>query len=207
MFKKILIANRGEIARESIKNAHRLGICGIAFISLGGCDQTGTADVENNTIQASKEEIVPRTVPVPSVTPSPTSGSIIDGRSVDEHRESTYRPGVTVNFAYDQLLGGGYSSSWWISLDKRNGSWVDVYYETSEKLSGTGIVSFDCNGKYNVGVIYYGLEWGNADTKRLYIVKPSKVQEWQRESQNESWSDPFPPLPHQVYSIARKKLC
>lgn len=207
MFKIFLVAYRDEVVRRLFVVVRDFGVFGFGIIALAACNQTGTAEDGSGATSVSQENASLETASTPPATPSPKLGSIVDGRATDEHKESEFRPNVTVNFAYDQLLGGGYSSSWWISLDKINRNWVDVYYETNEKLSYSGILSFNCGGANDIGVMGYGSDWGNADTKTLYVVKPSMIQEWQKQSQNESLSDPFPPLPHQVYLIARKKFC
>jgi hypothetical protein len=176
------------------------------FFGLAACSPSTGADtlVANETESSSdtapaQKKALPKTAPAkPSAMAGPVTG---------EFKTSEIRQGTKVLFAYDQPLGGVYSSSWWIAADAANGDWRDVYYETNEKLTYSGIVSFRCDGSSDIGVLNYGAEWGNADAKRVYVVKPNERQHWKSESRNESWGDDLPPLPYQVVESARMKFC
>jgi hypothetical protein len=189
------------------RNVRRLGILCSVFIGLNACGQTRTANVENNAKAVAAKDTMQYKVAIAPVESGTKSETALNKQAAGEHKKSEFRPGVTVNFAYDQPLGSVYSSSWWISLDKRNDSWIDAYYETNEKSSISGILSFNCDRAADVGVVDYGSDWGNANSKTLYIVKSSMLSDWQRESQNESWPNTLPPVPYQVYASARKKYC
>ena len=122
-----------------------------------------------------------------------------------EFRASQFRKGVRVHFLYDQKLDGPYSSTWWSTLIKTNGSWRDVYFETNEKLTSTGVLSFNCSdARANVGIIDYGNEFGNADKKVLFIIRPTEKRKWASESLPYNNS---PSLPFEAYTAAFRRYC
>ncbi len=121
-------------------------------------------------------------------------------------RQSEFRPGVSVEFVYNQKLEGVYSTSWWGRLEKRNGAWRDVYFETAEKYVNKGLLSFNCvSNKSNIGVIMYHVgEYGEGSSKDVVIVRPSQQRNWAEGN--------FEPLqgedpPYAFYLRAKKRFC
>ena len=131
--------------------------------------------------------------------------SSLAGAAPGEHKTSEFRKGVTVNFLYDQPLGGVYSSSWWGRVVKVNGDWRDVYVETDEKLTSTGIISFNCrDANANIGIIDYGNEFGNADQKTLYIIKPRDRSRWKLDQLP---MENNPVMPYELFQIVFRRYC
>lgn len=107
-------------------------------------------------------------------------------------------------FLYDQDVGGGYSSSWWGRVVKINGPWLDVYIETNEKITSADIISFNCKARSDIAVIDYGSEWGNADQKILYIIKPKDRSAWQAGTLS---SGNTPSAPYELYQAVARRYC
>ena len=131
-------------------------------------------------------------------------GGVKDGRVSGEFRESSFRPGLKVYFVYNEVMEEPYSSSWWVAFDKKNGDWVDIYYETNEKLTDNGIVSFKCSGTGDVGILSYFNEWANADNKTLYVIKPSMFTAWKNGSLP---SENSPQLSYEAFNKIKQKFC
>ncbi|WJY18527.1 hypothetical protein QQS45_13075 [Alteriqipengyuania flavescens] len=129
----------------------------------------------------------------------------INGWRVEgEFRDSEFRPGQRVYFVYDQHIDGPYSTSWWAVPMKRNGDWIDLYYETNEKTVDTGIISFECSKSGAVGIVSFGNEWANSDNKTVNQIKPNEFQDWRDDNLPlERWTA----VPLEFYQIAKKKFC
>ena len=172
---------------------------------LMGC----TAPVNQDSIDANKArksiDLKPQAELAPALAADHSaSNGVQDGRVSGEFRDSSFRPGLKVYFVYNQELEQPYSSSWWAALEKRNGNWIDIYFETNEKITDNGIISFKCSGIGDVGILSYFNEWANADNKTLYIIKPSMIANWKNDSL------PFensPQLPFEVFDKIKGKFC
>jgi hypothetical protein len=121
-------------------------------------------------------------------------------------KQSEFRPGVSVEFVHFQKLEGVYHTAWWGRLEKRDGEWRDVYFETAEKYVNNGLMSFKClSDKSNIGVImYHGGEYGSGPGKEVVTVRPNQRANWAKEEfEPLSGEDP----PYKLYLSAKKRFC
>lgn len=119
---------------------------------------------------------------------------------------SDYRPGVTVEYLYRQQIDAVYFTTWYGRLEKADGGWRDVYFETSEKFVNKGLVSFNCTtAKADIGLILYSTgKYGEEADRRVVRVRFADRKIWA--------SGRFEPLygetpPYEFYLAARKRFC
>lgn len=121
-------------------------------------------------------------------------------------RPSDYRPGVTVEPLYRQQIDAVYHTDWSGRLEKTDGGWRDVYFETGDKFVNKGLISFNCaRPKADIGLILYGTgTYGDAGDRRVVRVRFADRKAWA--------ADRFAPLagetpPHAFYLAAHKRFC
>lgn len=152
-----------------------------------------------------------RTLIKPAIIASAIGAIMLGSVSVAAQSQSTsqaseYRPGVSVDFLYRQDLEGVYHTDWYTRLEKRNGPWRDVYFETSEKFVNKGVLSFNCsNPQADIGVILYDTgTYGAATDRRVVRVRFADRKAWQQE-RLESLRGETPS--YAVYQAAVRKYC
>lgn len=118
---------------------------------------------------------------------------------------SEYRPGLSVEHIYHQKIEY-FSTEWLGRLEKSDGPWRDIYFETHDKYVNKGIISFNCaNANADIGLILYDVgEYGSAADRRVVRVRLADRRAWQAER--------FQPLsgetpPFEFYLAARKRFC
>ena len=121
-------------------------------------------------------------------------------------RPSDYRTGVIVEPIYHQQIDAVYHTGWYGRLEKTDGGWRDVYFETGDKFVNKGLVSFNCTAaKADIGLILYSTgTYGDAADRRIVRVRFADRKAWA--------SDRFEPLfgetpPYEFYLAARKRFC
>lgn len=119
---------------------------------------------------------------------------------------SEYRPGVTVERIYKQQIDNVYFTTWNGRLEKTNGGWRDVYFETAEKFVNKGLISFSCTAaKADIGLFLYSTgKYGNEADRRIVRVRFADRKAWA--------DDRFEPLygetpPYEFYLAAHKRFC
>ncbi len=119
---------------------------------------------------------------------------------------SEFRPGVAVEYIYKQPLEGVYWTIWWGRLEKRDGAWRDVYFETRDKYVNKGILSFNCsNPNADIGLVLYNWgQYGAEDDKQVVIVRSNQQSSWAKKD--------FEPLagedpPYKLYLNSKKRFC
>jgi hypothetical protein len=106
--------------------------------------------------------------------------SAVSSATAPLDKKSEFRKGVVVEFTYHQPLEGVYSTGWWTRLEKRDGTWRDVYFETSDKYVNKGILSFNCvDSKAAIGIIKYGIsEYGSDIARETVTVRSHQRKLW-----------------------------
>lgn len=95
-------------------------------------------------------------------------------------RPSDYRPGVTVEYLYKQQIDAVYFTIWYGRLEKTDGAWRDVYFETGDKFVNKGLISFNCiRPKADIGLILYSTgTYGDVADRRLVVVPYADRKAW-----------------------------
>ena len=137
----------------------------------------------------------------PVVAQSVTPGSLVAAT-----RDSEFRDGVTVEFLYREDVGHPYHTDWYGRVEKRDGDWRDVYFETSDKFVNKGIISFNCaKPGADIGVITYSV--GNYDDpadRRFVRVRYADRAAWD-EGRLPGLQGEVPTL--EIYRVMAKKYC
>lgn len=122
-----------------------------------------------------------------------------------ESRPSEFRPGVTVEHVYKQQIEY-YFTNWFGRVEKSNGQWRDVYFETNEKYVNKGVIRFSCSAaKADIEITLYDTgEYGKADNRRVVGVRFADRKPWQ-EGRLEPLYGETPP--YEFYLAARKRFC
>lgn len=143
------------------------------------------------------------------------AGLMIAGFGGAAHAEvrvvpSEFRPGVTVEFLYDQDIEGVYSTTWLGREEKREGNWRDIYFETSEKYVAKGILSFQCfaddtHGDPTIGIVEYGSgKFGDPAAKRVTTIDYSQRQAWMN-GELDALMGESPP--YELFVVAHYRFC
>lgn len=172
----------------------------LTVLLLASCQ----AESPSETSDAVNDKLSTENNDVPAVSEPAEFLKEIGDEPVQEFRDSEFRPGTKVYFVFNEDLGDPYTTSWWGALSKRNGDGVEVYYETNEKLTDNGIVSFSCSGESEISVLSYGNEWANADNKTLYIISPSMLRGWKDGTLS---SEESPQMSFEVFENIKQKFC
>ena len=128
-------------------------------------------------------------------------------KNPQKFQESYFRPGITVQQLYDQKLDSPYSTVWSGRLEKSDGAWRDVYFETNDKFVAKGFIRFNCAiPKADIDLIIYP-DGGSYDPEAQHAsvrVHFADQRAWAKER--------FEPLagedpPYLFYLAARKQFC
>lgn len=132
--------------------------------------------------------------------------SVTPGSGVASTRDSEFRDGVTVEFLYREDIGHPYHTDWYGRVEKRDGDWRDVYYETSDKFVNKGIVSFNCaDPRADIGVITYDVgTYGDPADRRFVRVRYADRAAWDERRLPGLWGE-VPTL--EIYRVMAKKYC
>ena len=123
---------------------------------------------------------------------------------------SEFRENVEVEFLYSQDIEGVYSTTWLGRLEKRDGNWRDIYFETSEKYVSKGILSFECfaddtNGNPTIDVVDYGWkDFGDPSARRVTKIDDEQRQAWMK-GEFEALSGESPP--YELFVVAHYRFC
>lgn len=123
---------------------------------------------------------------------------------------SQYRDGVDVEFLYNQYIGGVYSTTWLGRLEKQDGLWRDVYFETAEKYNAKGIMSFQCfadgsGGETDIGIIEYGWgAFGDPNSRHFATIKFEQRWKWAEEGLDSLVGES---PPYELFVVAHYRYC
>lgn len=120
-------------------------------------------------------------------------------------QESEYRPGVTVEHLYKQDIEY-YFTNWFGRLEKSDGPWREVYFETAEKYVNKGIVRFSCaDPEADIDFTLYDVgDYGDAADRRQVTISYADRKAW-ADGNYEPMSGETPPI--EFYAAARKRFC
>lgn len=133
-----------------------------------------------------------------------SAGSAAQAKSIS--RPSEYRAGVTVEPIYKQDLDGLYFTEWFGRLETSEGSWRDVYFETSDKYVNKGRIRFDCaDPETGIAITLYDVsEYGNAEDMRQVNIPYGDRRAW-ADGNYEPMSGETPPI--EFYGAAHAHFC
>ncbi|NYF32232.1 hypothetical protein [Sphingopyxis sp. JAI108] len=122
-------------------------------------------------------------------------------------RPSEYRPGLSVESIYKQDLDGVYFTEWFGRVEASEGSWRDVYFETSDKYVNKGRIRFDCaDPEADIAFTLYGVgEYGKAtDDMRQVDIPYGDRKAWADGNYQPMFGE-TPPI--EFYGAARERFC
>lgn len=121
-------------------------------------------------------------------------------------KPSEYRPDVTVEWIYKQDLDDVYFTHWYGRLEKSDGPWRDVYFETADKYVNKGLIRLNCaDPEANIDLILYDVGAYGSDADRRQVTVPY--------SDRRPWADGnYQPLfgetpPFEFYHAALARFC
>ena len=119
---------------------------------------------------------------------------------------SEYRPGIMVKRLYKQQIDDVYFTTWFGRLEKSEGAWRDVYFETGEKYVNKGLISFNCaQSKAEIGFILYDVgDFGVAADRRVVRVGFADRKAWAAGRFKPLWGET---PPYELYLAARQRFC
>ena len=122
-----------------------------------------------------------------------------------ETRPSEYRPGVTVEHLYKQDIEY-YFTNWFGRLEKSDGPWREVYFETAEKYVNKGIVRFNCaDPESDIDFTLYDVgDYGDTADRRQVHIPYADRKAW-ADGHYEPMSGETPPI--EFYAAARTRFC
>ena len=127
------------------------------------------------------------------------------GAAEKNSRASEYRSGVIVERIYRQKIEY-FFTDWFGRLEKSDGPWRDVYFETSDKFVNKGLISFNCSAaKADVGLVLYSTgTYGSEADRRIVRVRFADRKTWA--------AGRFEPLygetpSYEFYLAAHKRFC
>ncbi|WP_447762450.1 hypothetical protein [Sphingopyxis panaciterrae] len=120
-------------------------------------------------------------------------------------KTSEFRPGVTVDWIYKEDIEY-FFTNWFGRLEKSDGAWRDIYFETSEKYVNKGNIRFNCaDPEADIDVTLYDVgEYGNAADRRQVTVPYGDRKAW-ADGNYQPLSGETPPI--EFYDAARKRFC
>lgn len=95
-------------------------------------------------------------------------------------RPSEYRKDVMVEWIYKQQIDDVYFTNWYGRLEKSDGPWRDVYFETGDKYVNKGLIRLNCDDpEADIGFTLYGVgEYGGAETGRQVTISYADRRPW-----------------------------
>jgi hypothetical protein len=95
-------------------------------------------------------------------------------------RPSEFRKDVAVEWIYKQDLDDVYFTNWYGRLEKTDGAWRDIYFETSDKYVNKGLVRLNCDDpEADIDFTLYGVgEYGSAESGRQVTISYGDRRPW-----------------------------
>jgi len=133
-----------------------------------------------------------------------SAGPAAHAKSAD--RPSEYRSGVTVEPIYKQDIDGLYFTEWFGRLEASEGSWRDVYFETSDKYVNKGLVRLNCDDpEADIDFTLYGVgEYGGSETARQVTISYGDRRPW-ADGNYQDMSGETPTI--EFYGAALQRFC
>ena len=131
---------------------------------------------------------------------------LIASPALAQTKESENRPGVRVEKLYRQQIDTTYFTDWYGRLEKKNGDWRDVYFETNDKMVNKGVISFNCrNPRADIGVVTYSVgDYGDTASRQVARVRFADRNAWKNERYEPlQGEDP----PFTLFQIMARKYC
>lgn len=121
-------------------------------------------------------------------------------------RPSAFRPGVKVEKIYRQQLDDVYFTDWFGQLETPDGSWRDVYFETSDKYVNKGIIRLNCaDPEADIDLTLYGVgEYGRTEDRRDVTVPYGDRRPWADGNYQPLFGE-TPPF--EFYTAALERFC
>lgn len=124
----------------------------------------------------------------------------------EESRESAYRSDVSVEPVYRQQIDDVYFTDWYGRLEKSDGPWRDIYFETSDKYVNKGLIRLNCDDpEADIDFTLYGVgEYGSAETGRKVTISYGDRRPWA----DGNYQDMFGETPTiEFYGAALERFC
>ena len=121
-------------------------------------------------------------------------------------RPSEYRKDVPVELIYRQQIDDVYFTDWYGRLEKSDGPWRDIYFETSDKYVNKGLIRLNCDDpEADIDFTLYGVgEYGSAETGRRVTISYGDRRPWA----DGNYQDMFGETPTiEFYGAALERFC
>ena len=121
-------------------------------------------------------------------------------------RPSEFRTEVVVELVYRQQIDDVYFTDWYGRLEKSDGPWRDVYFETSDKYVNKGLLRLNCDDpEADIDFTLYGVgEYDGAETGRRVTISYGDRRPWA----DGNYQDMFGETPTiEFYGAALERFC
>ena len=132
--------------------------------------------------------------------------SVASAHAEPASRPSEYRKDVAVEWIYKQQIDDVYFTNWYGRLEKTDGPWRDIYFETSEKYVNKGLVRLNCEDpEADIDFTLYGVgEYGGAETARQVTISYGDRRPW-ADGNYQDMSGETPTI--EFYGAALQRFC
>ncbi|SEH18442.1 hypothetical protein SAMN05428974_2675 [Sphingopyxis sp. YR583] len=121
-------------------------------------------------------------------------------------RPSAYRKDVAVELIYRQQIDDVYFTDWYGRIEKADGAWRDIYFETSDKFVNKGLVRINCDDpEADIDFTLYSVgEYGAAEDARQVTISYGDRRPWA----DGNYQDMFGETPTiEFYGAALERFC
>ena len=121
-------------------------------------------------------------------------------------RPSEFRKDVGVELIYRQQIDDVYFTDWYGRLEKADGAWRDIYFETSDKFVNKGLVRINCDDpEADIDFIFYSVgEYGASEDARQVTISYGDRRPWA----DGNYQDMFGETPTiEFYGAAIERFC
>lgn len=121
-------------------------------------------------------------------------------------RPSEFRKDVAVELIYRQQIDDVYFTDWYGRLEKADGAWRDIYFETSDKFVNKGLVRINCDDpEADIDFIFYSVgEYGASEDARQVTISYGDRRPWA----DGNYQDMFGETPTiEFYGAALARFC